>query len=174
MKKNIILGVIILLLSSCGVTLQSVVDNNLTKTYDNPLLVIPYEKHRTLNFSNNLKKNIEEIYSVNNEKVEVILIEQSSKADLTLNSTNDGEMKINNAITEDGKDIIIVFKPLNLQYYNNALQSISYQLIGTDIETRREVWKANFSSSGSFGPSTFARASAQKIYQQLKDDRILK
>ena len=116
MKKNIIFGaIILLLLSSCGVTLKSVVDNSLTKTYDNPLFVIPYEKHRTLNFSNNLKKNIEEIYSVNNEKVEVLLIEQSSRDDMTLISTNDGEMKINNAITKDGKDIIIVFKPVNLQ-----------------------------------------------------------
>lgn len=173
MKKNIILGVI-LLFSSCGVTLQSVVDNNLVKTYDNPLFVILYEKNRTLNFTNNLKKNLEEIYSINNEKVELLLIEQSSKYDLTLNSIENVEMKINNAITKDGNDIVIVFIPVNLQYYNNTLHSITYQLVGTDIETKREVWKANFSSYGSFGPSTLAKASAQKIYRQLKIDRILK
>jgi hypothetical protein len=54
------------------------------------------------------------------------------------------------------------------------LQSASYQIIGIDLETKREVWKANFSSSGSFGPSTFAKSATQKIYQKLKDDKILK
>ena len=147
------------------------VDSNLEKKYENPLLVIPYE-NQTLNFSNSLKRNLEEVFSINNQKVEVLLV-KVGRGELTLNSNDATEVQINNSIVKDNKDLIIVFKPDQLQYYNGGLQSASYQLVGTDLQSKREVWKANFGSSGTFGPSTFAKASATKIYSQLKADGVL-
>lgn len=171
MKNILTLLLIFFTLTSCGVTLHSVVDSSLTEKYNNPLIVIPYEG-QTRSFSNNLKSNLEETFSSENQKVEVILY-KISNTELTLNSQNASESSINSTIVNDQKDIIIVFKPVRLQYYNGGLQRAEYQLIGTDIETKKEVWKANFSSSGSFGPSTFAKAAASKIYTQLKADGVL-
>lgn len=173
MKKTILFGLIILLLSGCGISLQTVVEPNLTKTYDNLLLVIPYE-HNTLDFAEKFELTIEELFSTSNQKIEVLLFEQSSDTDLSLNSPADIEIKINNMITKDAKDLIIVFKPVSLEYLNDGLQSASYQLVGTDIETDREIWKANLSSSCAFGPVKVAKRSAREVYQKLKDDNILK
>ena len=171
MKNKLTLGIIIILFSSCGVKLQSVVQSGLTNVYENPLLVILYGENQTWFFSNDLKNTLEETFSLNHQKVEILLIE-TSKNKLVLNATDDIEMQINNVIKRDNKDLVIIFKPVRLGYSNGGLQSASYQLIGVDVGTKREVWKADFSSSGSFGPSTFAKASAQKIYQKLKEDRI--
>jgi hypothetical protein len=171
MRKIFTVAIAILMFSSCGVTLQSVVQTELAKTYNNPLIVIPFE-YQTEYFTNNLKRNFKEVFDLNNKKVEILLIE-ISKEELALNSNDGNEIKINNAIMQDKKDLILIFKPVKLQYYNGGLQSASYQITGIDLETKREVWKANFSSSGSFGPSTFAKTSVQKIYQKLKDDKIL-
>jgi hypothetical protein len=171
MRKYFTLVFAILILSSCGVTLESVVQTEVSKKYDSPLIVIPFE-YRTGYFANKLKSNFEEIFAMNNIKVEILLVE-ISKEELALNSSNGNEIRINNAITQDKKDIVIIFKPVKLQYYNGELQSASYQITGIDCDTKREVWKANFSSSGSFGPSTFAKLSAQKIFQKLRDDKVL-
>jgi len=172
MRRLITLGFVIFVVSSCGVTLESVVQTGLTKKYVNPLIVIPHDIYQAAYFAKNLKKNFEETFKLNNQKVEVLLI-TVSQDNLSLNSSDSNEILINDAISKDKKDLIIIFKPIKLQYNNGALQSASYQLIGVDIETRKEVWKANFNSSGYFGPSTFAKASAQKIFQKLKDDKIL-
>jgi hypothetical protein len=171
MRKIFTLAIAILILSGCGVTLQSVVQTELAKTYNNPLIIIPIE-YRTDYFANNLKRNFEEIFVMNNKKVEIFLI-KISKEELALNSNDGNEIKINNAIAQDKKDLILVFKPVKLEYYSGSLQSASYQITGIDTDTKREVWKANFSSSGSFGPSTFAKTSVQKIFQKLRDDKIL-
>ena len=162
----------VLFFVSCGVTIDSIVDNNLAKSYNNPLMVIPYEKYQTGTFSANLKNNLEKTFSLNNRKIEVLLV-ASKEEELTLNAEDDISTKINQRINEDNKDIVILFKPTELQYYNGGLQKATYQIIAVDVMTEREVWKANFSSSGTFGPSTFAQASAEKIYQKLRMDNII-
>jgi len=171
--KNTLLGLSILFLSACGVSLQSVVDSNLTQSYKNPLLVIPYDNQKTFFFSANLKSHLEDVFSENNQKVQVILSEQPSPGELTLNTNTSPQDEINIAISEDHKDLLIIFQPVKLEYVNGGLVSATYQLVSTDIKTKKEVWKANYSSSGSFGPSTFGRPSAQKIYQKLKGDGVL-
>ena len=173
MRKSYLLVIAIFILSSCGVTLQTFVQPDLTKTYINPLILIPYEKHQTANFAKNLKGSFEEVFKINNQKLEVLLVE-TSKEYPSINSSYENENKINYAISNDEKDLIIVFKLTRLEYYKGGLQKASYQLTGIDLETQIEVWEASFSSSGLFGPSTFANSSAQKIFQKLKEDKILK
>ncbi|MDP4208048.1 MAG: hypothetical protein Q8928_04455 [Bacteroidota bacterium] len=175
MKKFFVLSLTVLLLSGCGVTLNSVVQKDLTKTYKNTLVILPFEKHRTETFTDNLKRNLEETFTSNNQKIEVLLIEADDRDALKLNANDGNETLINNAVSRDKKDLVIFFKPVSLEYYNGyQLQAASYQLIGIDIETKKEVWKANFTSrGGSLGPSLFAKTSAQKIFQQIKADKIL-
>ena len=60
MKKVITLILISILLTSCGVSIKSVVDNSaIEQPYENPLVVIPYEKYSTKKFSDKLKEKIE-------------------------------------------------------------------------------------------------------------------
>ncbi|MEO1260472.1 MAG: hypothetical protein AAFZ15_16875 [Bacteroidota bacterium] len=162
----------LLLFASCGVTLDSVTDSNLSKSFNNPLIVIPYEQNRTKTFTNNLKVNLQSVFAENNRKVEVILI-QSKEEKLTLNAEDDVATLISQRVNNGRKDLVIFFKPTELQYYNGGLQTASYQIVAIDVVAEKEVWKANFSSSGSFGPSTFARSSAEKIFQKLRSDKII-
>lgn len=174
-RKAIILPLAMLILSSCGATLKSIVDSNLTKPYVNPLIVIPYDRSQGTRFwTKSLKLHLERVFTANNQNVEVIALE-GSRSPLALNSGPERELNqmINDKIAEDNKDLIIYFKPLRAEFYNNSLQSVSYEIVGTDVESKREVWKANFSASGSFGPSVFAESSAKKIFERLRNDRVI-
>ena len=160
-------------LSSCGVQIKSVVDKSVTtNSYLNPLIVIPYEDGVTRNFTDLVKRKIEEKFRADNRKVEILLVEQS-RSELKLNSTADIEAKINAAISSDNKDLILIFKPTKMQFYNGGLQSATYLITGTDLKSRKEVWKAEFTSSSSLGPSLFADKAATSIYEKLKLDRVI-
>ena len=173
MNRYLLTTLILVFLSSCGVQIKSVVDNSVTtNTYSNPLIVIPYENGVTKNFTNLLKQKIEEKFRNDNRKVEILLVEQS-RNELKLNSTADIDAKINAAISSDNKDLILIFRPTKMQFYNGGLQSATYLITGTDLKSRKEVWKAEFSSSSSFGPSLFADKAATSIYDKLKLDRVI-
>lgn len=173
MKKYLLTTLIIATLSSCGVQIKSVVDkSSFTNPYSNPLIVIPYENGVTRNFTDLMKQKIEEKFRADNRKVEILLVEQS-RSDLKLNSSADIDAKINAAISSDNKDLILIFKPTKMQFYNGGLQSATYLITGTDLKSRREVWKAEFTSSSSFGPSLFADKAATSIYEKLKLDNVI-
>ena len=98
MKKQITLFLITILLTSCGVSIKSVVDSSaIKKPYNNPLIVIPYEKGSTRNFSNKLKEKIEIEFSAANKPVEIFIFEKQSNG-LTLNANSGIDKKINDAI----------------------------------------------------------------------------
>jgi hypothetical protein len=173
MIKKITLFLITILLTSCGVSIKSVVDNSLIdKPYNNPLIVIPYEKGSTRNFSNKLKENIEIEFQSEQKPVEIFIFEKTSTG-LTLNANSGIDQKINNVIINDKKDLLLIFNPTNLQYYNGGLQSATYELVGIDTQTKKEVWKATFNSNSSFGPAMFAEKSAKIIFEKLKADKVL-
>ncbi|WP_196887334.1 hypothetical protein [Aureivirga sp. CE67] len=173
MKKLFTLFLISILFSSCGVTIDSVVDHSLfKKPYENSLIVIPYEKYSTKNFSRELQDNLKYEFKENNMKVDFILFEAKDES-LSLNQDDYIEKQINRAIVEGEKDILFIFKPTNLDYVNGGLQSATYKLVGIDVKTKKEVWKAKFSSSSSFGPAMFAEKSAKTIFAKLKEDGVL-
>jgi hypothetical protein len=173
MKKQITFFLITILLTSCGVSIKSVVDSSaIEKPYDNPLIVIPYEKGSTRNFTNQLKEKIEIEFDVAKKPVEIFIFEKQNNG-LTLNANSGIDKKINDAIINDQKDLLLIFKPTNLQYYNGGLQSATYELVGIDTQTKKEVWKATFNSSSSFGPAMFAVKSAKTIFEKLKTDKVL-
>lgn len=174
MKKLLAILLIAVSFSSCGVSIQSVVDNSATKEpYSNPYIVIPYEKFATHNFSKQLKKKIEGEFALEQKKIEVYIFENTSNDQLTLNHTDGAEEHIGKTIASDQKDLLLIFTPTNLQYHNGGLQSATYELTGIDTKTKKEVWKARMVSSSSFGPAMFAEKSARKIYEKLKADKIL-
>lgn len=173
MKKLISIFLIAVLLTSCGVSIKSVVDSSaINEPYKNPLIVIPYEKYSTSNFSEKLKEKLEIEFNNENKKFEFLLVEQKSKK-LALNQNDNVNSEIDNAIRTDQKDIVLIFKPTNLSYYNGGLQSATYELTGIDVLTKKEVWKATFNSNSSFGPALFAEKSAKIIFEKLKADKIL-
>jgi hypothetical protein len=93
--------------------------------------------------------------------------------ELKLNSAADIDAKINAVIASDNKDLILIFSPTKMKFYNGGLQSATYLITGTDLETSKEVWKAEFTSTSSFGPSLFADKAATSIYDKLKADKVI-
>lgn len=172
MKKLLILYTIALILSSCGATIHTIVDANISQPYQNPLIVIPYQQSRTYNFTNTLKERIEFTFNTHDEKAEVLHLKQANET-LTLNANDSFEDKINYAIIHDDKDLLILFKPKNLHFVDGILRTVIYEIVGIDTQTNKEVWKANLNSSSSVGPSLFANKCAQLIYSKLKYDGIL-
>ena len=173
MKKFNVFLYLTLLLWSCGASIQSVVDQKaIPKPYINPLIVIPYENSKAYTFSKILKEKIELKFETEAQKVELLFLEQSSNS-LTLNSKDSFEDKINYAIIDDEKDVVIIFRATDLRYYNNSLQSVSYEVAALETEKYREVWKANLSSKSSLGPSVFANKCAELVFEKLKSDGVL-
>ena len=173
MKKFNVFLYLTLLLWSCGASIQSVVDYKaISNPYINPLIVIPYENSKAYTFSKMLKEKIELKFETEAQKVELLFLEQSSNS-LTLNSKDSFEDKINYAIIDDEKDVVIIFRATDLRYYNNSLQSVSYEVVALETEKYREVWKANLSSKSSLGPSLFANKCAELVFEKLKSDGVL-
>jgi hypothetical protein len=171
--KKIIAVLLFTSLASCGVTIKSVVDNNSRiETFKNSLIVIPFEKGVTKNFVENFKEEIEQLFKQDNKKIEIILFEKSNKT-LQLNENSDIDQQINFSINQDDKDLLIIFKPSNLAFYNGALQSLTYEIVAIETKSKKEVWKAEFNSNSSFGPALFAKKSAKTIYDKLLTDKIL-
>lgn len=171
MKKIITLLLFASILTSCGVTINSVAEDS-AHTYSNPLVIIPYKKYGPKNFSNQLKKKIESHFRENETNVEVLVFQLPGN-ELKLNSENEIDEKIKATIADDEKDLLLVVQPTNLVYMNGTIQVADYQLSGLDTQTGNEVWKANFRSRSGLGPSLFANKTAKVIYKQLKEDKVL-
>ncbi len=171
--KQITLIFIWLFISACGVSIKSVVDNSYSKgPYKNTLIIIPYENNVTDNFATALKENLEHLFKSESRRVEIFLVEKKQD-ELKLNSNNEIDTKINESINNDYKDLIVIFRPTKLSFYNSGLQSATYIIVAIDAQSKKEIWKAEFDSSSSFGPTLFAKKSAVTIYEKLKTDNIL-
>jgi len=95
------------------------------------------------------------------------------KDELKLNSNSEINDKINKAVREDEIDLVLFFKAKRLETYNGMNTSLTYIITGTDTKSHKEVWKAEFKSESSYGPSLYAKKSAKTIYEKLKADKIL-
>lgn len=156
----------------CGVKIQSVVDRSLTAPYSNPLVLILYDVEEARNFSSLLKDKIGEVFKANNQIVQVSLVEQNS-SQLKLNSVDEVDRKVSAAVALDNKDLVLILRPTRISMGDFGPVSSTYVISGTDLKSKREVWKAEFTTTSSFGPSLFAEKTALSIYKKLKSDRIL-
>ena len=173
MYRIAVIFLLCLILSNCGAKIESVVDRSVTdKTYENPLIVIFYKAYSTKNFTKKLKDKLEIEFTNDNQKVAFLLFEQK-KDKLELNKSDDINADITQAVQRNQNDIVMIFRPIKLSYYNGGLNSATYELTGIDVLTKKEVWKAKLNSNSSFGPALFAEKSAQLIYEKLKSDKIL-
>lgn len=173
MKNFLALFLISLLLTSCGVSINSVVDDSGDgHLYSNPLVVIPYGENGTEKFSHRLKDKIEVHFSADEKDVEVFAFERPEQS-LSLNTQDRFAEKIQKAIVNGEKDLLLIIEPQNLYYNGGSLQVADYQLTGFDTKTGNEVWKANFRSRSYFGPAFFTKKTARIIYERLKTDKVL-
>ncbi|MEQ8470641.1 MAG: hypothetical protein RIC35_05625 [Marinoscillum sp.] len=141
------------------------------KQYNNPLIVIPFDS-RTSKIATNLKSELEKVFSANNHKVSVLTLRvEDSK--LELNSTTENESRLAEEIAQGHNDIVIFFRPNEIYYVNGGLQTATYILVGTDVSSKKEVWKANYKAQGGFGPASLAKKSANIIFNKLQSDNIL-
>lgn len=171
--KKIVSLLLFASLYGCGVSIKSVVDNDATREiYKNSLIVIPSEKFVTKNFVENFKEEIEILFKQSNKKVEIVLFEKTKK-ELKLNENSETDQQISSLIEKDNKDLLIIFTPTNLSFYNGGLQSLTYEIVAIETKSKKEVWKAKFNSNSSFGPALFAKKSAKTIYDKLVTDKIL-
>lgn len=172
MRKIFALILLSIILTSCGVSIDSVVDKNLNRVYYKPLIVIPYEPGATRNFSNKLKEKLEIILQEEGKKADFIIFPKENNT-LELNQGDAINERIGRAIVNGDKDILLIFKPTHLQFMDGGLQSATYELVGIDVNTKKEIWKAKFNSSSSWGPALFAEKSAQVIFDKLREDRVM-
>lgn len=173
MKNFLALCLVSLLLTSCGVSINSVADASENQhLYSNPLIVIPFGEAGTKNFSHRLKEKIEVQFREDEKNVEVFAFEKPEKS-LSLNTTDKFTEKVQEAIMNGEKDLLLIIEPQNLYYNNGSLQVADYQLTGIDTKTGDEVWKANFRSRSFFGPAFFTKKTARIIYERLETDEVL-
>lgn len=171
MKSNVLGVMLLLMLISCGVKMESIVDENLTKRYQKPLLVIPYQQDLS-GFVAKLKRKIEGTFAQSNQEVKVLGFLQAERG-LALNEESKADRMISEAVAVNKNDLVIIFQPGKFEFSNGALQVAAYQLVGMDVQSKKEVWKANFKVTGTFGAGTMAKTAAEKIYLQMKKDRII-
>lgn len=173
MKRCIAILLSAILFISCTTTIKSVVDKDAIKhPYKNPLMVIPFEKGITLKFCDKLKERLEFYIKTDSTKVEIFLSEQKKK-ELALNNKSEIDEKINNAIQADNKDLIVIFKPTHYVFSNGSITSVTYEIAAIDVTTKKEVWKSELTSGGSFGIATLADKSAKLIYERLSGEGVL-
>ncbi|MGC4023458.1 MAG: hypothetical protein QM734_16670 [Cyclobacteriaceae bacterium] len=173
MRKCFLTTLIVAVLSSCGVQIKSIADGSVAAyPYSNPLIVIPFESGVTKNFTSLLKTKIEDRFKADNRKVEILLVEQKQD-EFKLNSTTDINTKINVVTSSNNKDLVLIFMLTKMQFFNGVLRSVTYQITGRDLRSKKEVWKAEFTSNSSFGQAVFIDKAATRIYEKLKLDKVL-
>lgn len=174
MKKLLFLFLAPLLLTGCAVQIESIVDNSLIKQpYKNPLVVIPYEDYSIKEFSNNLKENLEVEFKGDQRKIEVLAIELTGTS-LTLNANKRIDQEVQNSMSNDPKDLLLVFQPTDIEFSEGGYRVFTYQITGIDTNSKKEVWKANFTATrGNFGAAKMAEQSARMIYEKLITDKVL-
>lgn len=172
MVKQIILPLLILL-SSCGVSIKSMVDHSsINQPFERPLIIILFEKKSTKNFSYKIKEKLKIEFDKKNIEAEFLLVE-SKNEELALNQNDVVNTMINKAIKTHQRDIVLIFRPTHLSYYNGKIGSITYEFTGIDATTQKEVWKAKFDSKSLFGPPFYPEKSSQIILEKLRIDNIL-
>jgi hypothetical protein len=172
MKKALSIFSLVLILAGCGVTIESIVDSNLRTAYKKPLFVLFYEEYSTDSFTGALKYSLQQEFNAQNIEAKVLRLEHVNE-ELSLNSKNDAEIEISQAVVSGASDFVIIVSATGLRYQDGMLNSATFQLVGIDTSTNREVWKAKLKASSAVGPSLFVEQAARKIMEQLKIDRVL-
>ncbi len=170
--KKVFYLFLVAIMSSCSISIKSIVDSKAKKEiYTNPLIVIPYEKNTTEKFNSKLKKEIETLFTGDKINVETFICE-TTRGELKLNDTSENDEKINSIIKNEGKDLLIIFKPRSLNFMNGSIVNANYEVVAIDVSRNMEVWKSEFDYAAFFGSQTFVATLAKKIYSKLKTDKI--
>ena len=173
MKNLTLLLLCIVLLASCGPTINSIVDHKAIKEpYKNSLIIIPFETGINRTYCQKLKEKMERDFQTDSKKVEVFAFEIQKK-ELSLNSSGGLDEKINNAVQNDSKDLVIYLHATHIVYSNGTPQSATYEITAMDAITKKEVWKAELKASIAYGNSSSAKKAADIIYGRLLGEGVI-
>ena len=179
MKYALLISIIVLF-NACSVTVDSMIDkSNANKPYRNILIVLPVEKSSLRDFTGQLKQNMENNFKADNKKVEIIYHELSTSSN-SKDIFRDIKKSYNTLINDDRKDLVVVFQPLN----QNNSESVgdkegnrkgfrSFKIVATDTKTNTDPWIASINSSNVISKKSFAKKSADLLFQKLKTDGII-
>lgn len=160
-------------LCSCGIKINSVVDESIVqKEYANALIVIPHNSNWTRKYAEKLETELEAKLDAKNNNIEIISIE-SKEGELALNKTDNIDAKIGEIMSKDPKELLIFCGADKLTFYNGRMKWGEFEIVGIDANVKKEVWKAQFTSQNTPNPRSCAKKSAEAIVKQLRKDKIL-
>lgn len=174
MKTPVPVFLLLLLLASagCSIKLKSVVDPKLASPYQNPLIVIPYDKGTTDYLSKEFKEAFEILLRTQKRVGKVTRIDRK-KEELALNQMSANEATILEIVGREKNDLLLILNTTKIYHSNYSVSSASFEMVGIDTKTQLEVWKASISSTGSLTYTIIANKVSQKILSKLLEDKVL-
>ena len=173
--SSLALAFLCVLSFSCSTSINAVVDHSkFAHPYSAPLAVLPYQAGPLQPLSEKLGNVLSKLVATDNKKMDLLLLERHEQ-ELKLNSHDDVNEKINDAVKINQNDVVLFFKPTRLEMGNGGFSDIKYLVTAIDAGTGNEVWKAEFHwSGGSFaGPGVIAESICKSLYGRLEGDGVL-
>lgn len=165
----ILLG-LLLLLSSCGVILRTVVAPEYKKASYNHILVVVNEKES--GYSTTIAKTFEESLKehVKNyqAKAEVYIDNQQSFSRIFADNLEN--QKLNQRIQQGNYDLIISLRPVSVS--NDGM--IVYEAVAMDTENGKEIWGAAIDTVSSKRAKKYGKSLGKNLLKQLKEDAVIK
>src|SRR5450631_1208477 len=170
--KNILYSVAFLCLvgffTGCSSSIKTVVDRNtLKQPYKSSLIVILYDPGVTKHFCEKVKDRLELNMQQDAKKTEFIMVRKTEQKELTLNDKESAGEMIDTALQNNDIGVVVIFKPTHYTFSNGSIAEVTYQITALDVTTKKEVWKAETVSRGSFGLGGIADKTADLIYGRL-------
>ncbi len=107
-----------------------------------------------------------------NNDIEIILVE-NKEYKLALNTKSEIDMKIEETLNKNPKQILFFCGAKNLSYTDGKMTAGRFEIVGFDLTEKKEVWKAKYSALYKPNPKQCAKKSAEAIVKQIKIDKIL-
>ncbi len=163
------------LIFGCSSSIKSVVDHsNIAHPYHAPLAVLPCKSGPLLRLSEKIGNALTKLLTTDSNKMDLLILERREQ-ELTLNSKDDVNQKITDAVKSNQNDVVLVFKPTHLDMYNGAFVGVKYLVTAIDVSTDKEVWKAeiNWSGGSLAGVGAIAESVSKTLYGRLVGDGVL-
>ena len=160
---------------SCGTSIKSVVDHSsFAHPYHAPLAVLPCQSGPLLRLSNKLGDVFAKVLATDSIKLNLLIFERHEQ-ELTLNNHDDVDQKITDSVQANENDLVLLFKPTQLELSNGSFTGIKYIVTAIDVSTHKDVWKAEFQWKGGTlaGNGAIAESISKALHEKLVADGVL-
>jgi hypothetical protein len=152
--------------SGCGVQLSTSVERGeFSKPYTRPLFVLQHN-NQLKGFSSDLEYSLKAKFMTQNKIVKIM--QTNEGGEIALYSKGPTAGKINALIASDSIDIVIFFRPTELQ--SSLASNLTYLILATDVRKQVNVWRGHSQSSMN---SNGAVKLTAKVHEKLLADRVL-